>query len=898
MDTPPAAVPFALRVTPHGALERDPFPPGESAIDAELASRLEPLDGAAAAFELGACVPTGELPPGPAYFRDVAKLFFTRLCALPDLESLRDKASVPAPAGELARLAAEPPPMTGAEYVSAAMLESLWNAFDGRFRECIAAHTGTVQEWLRARNPAWNLVGRVCFHVAENKRDEKRPFAFLATYTTALSGEGAAKHRPLGQAVRESADTKDKSSLLALLLPVQRAAEQSALVRGLVDSGAVFHPLAWTPAEALRFLHEVPLVEQSGVVVRVPDWWKPRAPPRVSVQVTVGDGKPAGLGAGAMLDFDVGLSLDGQALTPAEWARLRAETSGLVSLRGRWVEIDRERLDALLAQWDEARRAAREGIPFLEAMRLLSGAGRDGAADEAPDEDAGWTRVVAGKWLENTLASLRGPEALARANPGDALKAVLRPYQELGVRWLWFLNRLQLGACLADDMGLGKTVQVLALLLLLKRERPKAPHLLVVPASLVSNWMSEAGRFAPELKLFAAHPSAAPAAELERLERDGPRDADVVLTTYGTLLRAQWPARTEWDTVVLDEAQAIKNPGAKQTRAAKAIKARAKLALTGTPVENRPGDLWSLFDFLSPGLLGSAAQFTKMVKNASSHGYGPLRELVRPYVLRRLKTDRRVIADLPEKTEIKAWCGLVPAQAALYERVVAELARALKDVDGIQRRGLVLATLLKLKQICNHPSQWLGDGAFEPSRSGKFERLAELVEPVAARQEKALVFTQFREMTEPLARRLAELFGRPGVVLHGGTPVKQRKELVDRFQTDDAVPFFVLSVKAGGTGLNLTAASHVVHFDRWWNPAVENQATDRAFRIGQKRAVMVHKLVCRGTVEEKIDAMLEDKRALAGELLEGGGEALLTEMPDDELLRTVALDAGRALARE
>jgi non-specific serine/threonine protein kinase len=452
-------------------------------------------------------------------------------------------------------------------------------------------------------------------------------------------------------------------------------------------------------------------------------------------------------------------------------------------------------------------------------------------------------------------------------------------------------------------MGLGKTIQVLALLLVHQKEPDGArrPSLLVAPASLLANWASEIERFAPSLKILVAHPSALPAAELKRLGPASLEHVDLVMTSYGSLLRLPWVAETSWHLVVLDEAQAIKNPGARQTRAAKQLTARARFALTGTPIENRLGDLWSIFDFLNPGLLGSAKQFAAFVKKLAarpSEPYAPLRRLVQPYLLRRLKTDKRVVADLPDKTEVKAFCGLARAQAALYQCTVEDLAAELRQArQGIKRRGVVLAYLMRFKQICNHPAHWLRDGEWSEADSGKLGRLRELGEDIASRQEKALVFTQFREATEPLAAFLGGVFGRPGLVLHGGTPVKQRAALVERFQQDERVPFFVLSLKAGGTGLNLTAASHVVHFDRWWNPAVENQATDRAFRIGQRRNVLVHKLICRGTIEEKIDALIDSKKDMAESVMGGGGgaEALLTELKDDQLLELVALDLTRAV---
>jgi non-specific serine/threonine protein kinase len=577
-----------------------------------------------------------------------------------------------------------------------------------------------------------------------------------------------------------------------------------------------------------------------------------------------------------------------------------AGANGLALIRGQWVEVDSERLQRMMARFEEANRvAAEEGLSFAEAMRMLAGAdvAQDGAVAGA---DPDWSRVVAGPWLAETLRGLRSPEELAKIDPGRELHGTLRPYQEVGVRWLHLLSRLGLGACLADDMGLGKTIQVLSLLLVLRSssQGKRRPSLLVAPASLLANWAAEIERFAPDLKALIAHTSAMPAGDLASLAPDSVADVDLVITSYGSLLRIPWLATTEWNLAVLDEAQAIKNPGAKQTHAAKKLAAQARIALTGTPIENRLGDLWSIFDFCNPGLLGSAKEFASYSKSLADkphNPYGPLRELVRPYILRRLKTDKTVISDLPDKTEVKAFCQLSRKQAALYQQAVEDLALQLDDAEGIRRKGLVLSFLMRFKQICNHPSQWLGDGAWAEDDSGKWARLRELGEVIAAKQEKALVFTQFREVTAPLASFLGGVFGRPGLVLHGETEVKKRKDLVQRFQEDESVPFFVLSLKAGGAGLNLTAASHVVHFDRWWNPAVENQATDRAFRIGQSKNVLVHKFVCRGTVEEKIDELIESKKQLSRDLLEGGGELNLTELKDDELLRLVALDLKAAM---
>jgi non-specific serine/threonine protein kinase len=786
--------------------------------------------------------------------------------------------------------------------VNADWVAARWADLHEAFVEEIRGHRGSVEEWLSARHPSWHVVGKVCLHLAENRGDEEHPFGFLATYAVRAAG-GTVQHRPLARAIEASSARGDRQALLQLLVPLQRAAEQTSWLAELVDSGAIYQAMAWTPAEAHRFLRAMPAFEAAGLVVRVPDWWRPRRPPRPEVRVRVGEKKPSALGMDALLDFSLGLALGDEALTAAEVRRLLASQDGLVRLRGQWVELDRERLREVLAHWERVQRQAEEGgLSFLEGMRLLAGAGRSHEEAGALAAAESWSRVEAGTWLARTLEGLRGPAALGAADPGADLRGTLRPYQKVGVAWLAFASSLRLGVCLADDMGLGKTIQVLGLLLVHKRRARSGgpPHLLVVPASLLANWQAEIERFAPSLVTRVAHSSAMPAHELGELGGADLGSTDLVITTYGTLARVEALRAREWALVVLDEAQAIKNPGARQTQAVKSLKAQARIALTGTPVENRLGDLWSLYDFLDPGLLGSAREFSAFAKQLAdrpAESYAPLRRLIQPYLLRRLKTDRAIVADLPDKTEVKAFCLLSRPQAALYQQTVGELERAIAGLaQGIERRGLVLAYLMRFKQICNHPAHWRGGGAWDEPGSGKLARLREIVEAVAAKQEKVLVFTQFREATEPLAAFLAGLFGRPGLVLHGGTPVPGRGRLVRRFQEDPAVPFFVLSLKAGGAGLNLTAASHVVHFDRWWNPAVEDQATDRAYRIGQHRNVLVHKLVCRGTVEERIDRLIADKQAMVRGVLQGGGESLLTEMSDEELLATVALDLRRATA--
>ncbi len=848
--------------------------------------------------------------PADAFWRDLARRYFTKLCHTPELDVI--ETLPPPPLAELESMVIGAPPLPGAEYLKTDTLLRLWRELDELAFAEINQTDGGAQAWLREQNPVWSLVGRVTFHLAENKRDPERPFAFLATYIQRISEQAKPQYLPLGHALQEHASARNRDALLTLLAPVQRAAAKSSLARELVESKRVYQPQAWTAKEAHRFLRDIPVFEDSGLLVRLPDWWRPGRPTRPAVSVTLGERKPTGLGLDALLDFKIELSLDGETLTADEWKRL-ATADGLVLLRGKWVEVDRTKLDTVLAHWKALERARAEGgVSLAEALRLLSGAQPGEGAPEVETEDVrAWSSVRAGGWLEQTLTTLRQPgagadDATGVDNTFAGLHATLRPYQRDGVRWLAFLARLRLGACLADDMGLGKTLQVLATLLQLRAAQPgAAPALLVLPASLLGNWRAEAERFAPSLRLWVAHPSECGSDALAVAARDPAAaltNVDLVLTTYGLVGKQDWLRRLTWSVVILDEAQAIKNPGARQSRAVKELKSPVRFALTGTPVENNLGDLWSLFDFLNPGLLGRATDFSRytrrMAETDEPGAFSALRQLVRPYILRRLKSDRSVISDLPDKTEMRAFCALSKRQAALYADTVRDLTAQLNEVNGLQRRGVVLAYLMRLKQLCNHPAQLLGSGDYAPDESGKFQRLAELAGEIASRQEKVLVFTQFREMTEPLHHFMAGIFNRPGLVLHGGTSVKDRRGLVEEFQREDGPPFFILSLKAGGTGLTLTEAGHVIHFDRWWNPAVENQATDRAYRIGQQKNVLVHKFVCRGTLEEKIDRLITEKQSLADEVLADGGEIPLTEMGNDELLKFVSLDLRVAMQEE
>ncbi len=923
-----------LNLSPHGriylyrATERNESSKKDTNPHSILAREFQITSGHGLFFLAKTELPAS-WPAEFTYWKEFARRLDKSLCYLDEAsreqfckktpsEKLRQLAPPP-DALELSVIISQAPPMRGLEYLTAEVLTHLWLDLLDVVHHQVLESPGSLDELLQTINPDWQPLGRVTFHLAENKKDESRPFAFLATYTNRISKKATVKHLPLADALQQFAGEKRQSKLAELLKPVSLAAQSSELVRTWLDSRALFRPQALSISQAHQFLSDVPAMERAGLVVRVPNWWRARSSSRAEVRIHLGNDEPRGVGTNSLLDFSVELALDGESLTEEEQRQLLAADEGLMLLRGKWIEVDRQRLTEALEHWQLLEQQHADGIDFLRGMRMLAGATLAADEGEAANE---WAQVVAGDWLEETLKTLRDPINEIGCQPGKELNANLRPYQEIGVRWLWFMTQLKLGACLADDMGLGKTIQIIDLLLQLKQgttskqnkpvsasELSSQPSLLIVPASLISNWKQEMARFAPQLKVLIAHRSESNASDLEKLANapiQNLKGIDAVVTSYSLARKAQWMAEFDWNLVILDEAQAIKNASSAQTRAIKKLRSGCRIALTGTPVENQLGDLWSLFDFCCPGLLGTSKEFKQFLKKFQSKSeensnapYVALRRLVQPYILRRMKTDPTIAPDLPAKTEMRVDCGLSRRQAALYKQAVKELEEQLEQNkisseknSGIQRRGIVLSTMMRLKQICNHPSQAVEKNDFDVKESGKFQQLTRICEPISQRQEKALVFTQFQSMCEPLADFLSSVFGNSGLVLHGKTPVKRRQKLVKQFQEDESIPFFVISLKAGGTGLNLTAASHVIHFDRWWNPAVENQATDRAFRIGQKRNVLVHKFVCRGTLEERIDEMLRSKQKMTDEILgqRQEGELLLTELSNKELLEFVTLD--------
>nr|WP_296073542.1 DEAD/DEAH box helicase [uncultured Actinoplanes sp.] len=643
--------------------------------------------------------------------------------------------------------------------------------------------------------------------------------------------------------------------------------------------------------EAHEFLRQAaPLLQAAGFGVQLPAWagrksvglkLTTRSRSRKGASRAVAD---SGFGLEQLVDFRLDLVIGDGVVTAEELAELARLKVPLVRVRGQWVELD-----------DRQLRAALKAVGRRREGELTAGDVLHQVVDGG-DEDLPLVEVDADGMLGDLLSG-QAAERLTPVPTPETFQGTLRPYQERGLSWLHFLGRLGLGGILADDMGLGKTAQTLSLLLAERAEeadRPILPTLLVCPMSLVSNWHKEAGRFAPSLRVYVHHGGTRKRGD-EFLVAVA--EADLVVTTYGTATRDLEALREiAWGRVVCDEAQAIKNSGTRQSQAVRSVPARTRLALTGTPVENHLAELWSIMDFANPGLLGPAKRFRRRFQEPievrqDEDAAAALKRATGPFVLRRLKTDKSIISDLPEKNEMKVWCTLTAEQATLYQAVVEDMMSEIEGSEGIQRRGNVLAAMTKLKQVCNHPAHLLKDGSRLPARSGKLARLEELAEEIIEDGDKALVFTQYAEWGSLLQPYLTAHLDRPVLWLHGGLPKAKRDEMVERFQTDDEPMLFLLSLKAAGTGLNLTAANHVVHFDRWWNPAVENQATDRAFRIGQSRNVQVRKFICTGTLEEKIDAMIERKKALASSVV-GTGEDWITDLSTDQLRELFALDAS------
>ncbi|MBE9002548.1 DEAD/DEAH box helicase [Nostoc sp. LEGE 12447] len=650
-----------------------------------------------------------------------------------------------------------------------------------------------------------------------------------------------------------------------------------------------------TPMQAYEFIKAVAWrLEDSGLGVILPpslanrEGWANRLGLKITAETP--KKKQGRLGLQSLLNFQWQLAIGGQTISKAEFDKLVALNSPLVEINGEWVELRPQ--DIKTAQTFFTTRKDQMALSLEDALRFSTG-------DTQVIEKLPVVSFEASGALQELIGALSNNQAIAPLPTPTGFKGQLRPYQERGAAWLSFLERWGLGACLADDMGLGKTVQFIAFLLHLKEQDAlENPTLLVCPTSVLGNWEREVNKFAPSLKILQYHGDKRPKGKafLEAVKKH-----DLIVTSYSLLHRDIKSLQSvSWQIIVLDEAQNVKNPEAKQSKAVRELEATFRIALTGTPVENRLQELWSILDFLNPGYLGNKQFFQRrfampIEKYGDTASLTQLRSLVQPFILRRLKSDRDIIQDLPDKQEMTVFCGLTGEQAALYQQVVEQSLVEIESAEGLQRRGMILALLIKLKQICNHPAQYLKEATLEQHNSAKLLRLEEMLEEVLAEGDRALIFTQFAEWGKLLKPYLEKQLGREIFFLYGSTSKKQREEMIDRFQHDpQGPPIMILSLKAGGVGLNLTRANHVFHFDRWWNPAVENQATDRVFRIGQTRNVQVHKFVCTGTLEEKIHDMIESKKQLAEQVV-GAGEEWLTELDTDQLRNLLILDRSAVI---
>ncbi len=866
---------------PHGATFRSAWQPVVAGPDSQRLARLvRAMPAACRALSFDAAQP----PTRPGM--ELAHAFIARMADL------------------LVRTAINGPPLPSAktggrvEVLKSTTIHDMWlrslHSHDATINapaEEVASLAEQMRAWQRPIAAASDTPFQLCLRLEEPSPDAPDAAAWRVNYLLQArdepsllipageawkeKGRAAALFRQRGFEPREY--TLTALGQAASLYPALEASLKSPTPTGCrLDAGG-----------AHKFLTDgACLLEQAGFTVMLPSWWTRKGgKARIGLQADIQSSasfKPTGggLSMNKIIEFNWQAAVAGEPISLDELRRLVHMKTPLVRVRGQWVQVRSDEIRSII---DILEKKPTGKAALRDVVKMALGGG------EAPD-GLPFEGVKATGWVGDFLSQLDGSAPLTDLGPPPGFHGTLRPYQLRGYSWLSFLRKWGMGGCLADDMGLGKTIQTLAMLQREYDHHPR-PTLLVCPTSVVANWKREAERFTPELPVMIHHGGSRLKGQAfaQRAEEHA-----LVLTSYSLLFRdKELFDVVSWAGVILDEAQNIKNSQTKQAQAAYAIKGEFRIALTGTPVENHVGDLWSIMHFLNPGWLGTQADFRRrfyvpIQAEQDAEAALRLKRLTGPFLLRRLKTDKGIIADLPDKLEMKVYCNLTKEQGSLYAAVVKDMQEKLEKAEGIERKGVILATLTKLKQVCNHPAQMLHDNSQVGGRSGKLTRLTEMLEEIHESEDRVLIFTQFTEMGEMLKTHLQEAFGKEVLFLHGGTPREARVRMVDRFQAEGGPRIFLLSLKAGGTGLNLTAASHVFHFDRWWNPAVEDQATDRAFRIGQTKNVQVHKFVCAGTVEEKIDDMITRKQSVASSVV-GVGEGWLTEMNDSQLKDLFAL---------
>ncbi|MDD7588085.1 DEAD/DEAH box helicase [Bullifex porci] len=785
--------------------------------------------------------------PSLDFLKRITENFFFQLERTPSLSLGRENVVVSYDMIELEEILSNAPFILGSQNLNSDWVLTLFDRYLSLFKSEISTYTSSVEAYFSSFSTRFKLPSRIFFHLLESKKPEA-PFAFMATYST-VGEDGKVHHYPLKYALKEYSSSIEK--LAILISSIKKAAKSSRIISSWLNSGEIFSPIYVSKEEAYAFLMDVPLFEEAGIVTRIPGWWKKR---KRSSSISIESDKKGS--KCSISSFRPKMVWQGVEITEEEIRDILSRTEGLYLLKGSWIEVDKNGLEKLLKEYEELEE--RE-LSLLSALKMASGV----------EERAYPVHIDIDDMIKTSMASD------IPSSPPSSFTGTLRPYQIDGFRWLQGISRLSLGPLLADDMGLGKTVEILAYLEEFREKNRDAKVLLIVPASLLGNWGRECIKFTPDLDFTIRHGK-------EAKKKDFPF---LTIVTYQGASTSAAIQEEKWDIVILDEAQNIKNRNTKQTKVIKALDRKQSIAMTGTPIENSLMNLWSIFDFLSPGLLGDEKSFASFTASMAEDKMDNLKRVITPFILRRLKSDKTIIDDLPDKVENTLMVSLTPEQRVLYNKVVDEYEEALEKMEesGANALAITGATIMKLKMVANHPSQYLGNGEYEDKKSGKFLLLKELCTTIHENREKVLVFTQFASIIPELLKLLSTVFEEDGEYIDGSTPPKKRTEIVESFQSGE-LPFLVISLKAGGTGLTLTEANNVIHFDRWWNPAVEDQATDRAYRIGQKNIVTVYKFVAEDTIEERISQILKEKAELAESMIGDIGGEVTSKLSPRELL--------------
>lgn len=801
------------------------------------------------------------------YLKHLSEIYINKVILKPSLNFTKTKENIDFSNSEINEIIEEAPYIIGSENICKKWLIDLFNKLNEIFYDEINDFDGSTSEYFQKRNRNIQIPSRIYFHLVENTKSNEYPFAFLATYT-ALK-DNRIVYYPLKYALEEFKN--DKKRLNKLISSITDVSKDSSFIKKLVDKGEIFHPLNFSEEDAFTFLKELVIYENNGIVCRIPNWWVTRDSSN-KISIDLQEKIQEGMGfmnPYAIITLAPSMIYNGIEITKAEIMQLLNQNEGLAHIKGKWIENNHQKLEELLENYEYY---SQDGSSLSEILQIISGIKESECNNKIVIEFArkDWLKQFINKQFfsvnENVI--------------GSNFKGKLRPYQFDAFKWLYGMNKLNFGVCLADDMGLGKTIEVLSFLDKYKEENGKNV-LLIVPASLIENWKHEIKKFTPKLDYFVLKGN--------KNITNGKSNSFLTITTYQTAAKSDYLDTINWDLIILDEAQAIKNYETITTRKIKSLKSRMRIALTGTPIENNLLNLWSIFDFINPGLLGTRKQFKEFSKTLETdvEQFKNLKVLIEPFILRRLKSDKSIINDLPEKIETDVYINLTKNQIILYKNRIDELEQQMNaSKSEFEAKGKVLNAIMSLKQICNHPSQYLGKMDYQLEESGKFVELKNICENIFEKREKVLVFTQFKEIIPALNNMLKDIFKIEGYCIDGDTTLSVRDKYVNSFQNDD-IPYMILSVKTGGVGLNLTAAQNVIHFDRWWNPAVEDQATDRTYRIGQKENVSVFKFITADTIEEIINEMLKVKKDLADKYINSVDGNVMNKLSSQEILKTL-----------